>query len=190
METLIQLLGREDPLEEETAASPVLLPGESHGLRSLAGCGQMVEKSLTWLSNWTIKKNKNTKKSNNKIEQLQQYIIVKFMWMWSFSILLYKSCLFHLNLALFTHWPQVLHFEVKCYTKASMGFFFLHNFTNIRFVLTIDLSKFNTKHFGAFFPFLIKWRTFTFLLKNSTLRLPFGISEWPASLLLFSGESS
>ena len=39
METLIQLLGREDPLEEETAASPVLLPGESHGLRSLAGCG-------------------------------------------------------------------------------------------------------------------------------------------------------
>ena len=110
--------------------------------------------------------------------------------MWSFSILLYKSCLFHLNLALFTHWPQVLHFEVKCYTRASMGFFFLHNFTNIRFVLTIDLSKFSTELFGAFFPFLIKWRTFTSLLKNSTLRLPSGISEWPASLLLFSGESS
>ena len=31
-------LGWEDPLEEEMASTPVFLPGESHGLRSLAGC--------------------------------------------------------------------------------------------------------------------------------------------------------
>ena len=33
----IQSLGQEDPLEEGLATSPVFLPGESHGQRSLAG---------------------------------------------------------------------------------------------------------------------------------------------------------
>ena len=30
--------GQEEPLEGEMAPTPVLLPGESHGQRSLAGC--------------------------------------------------------------------------------------------------------------------------------------------------------
>ena len=30
-------LGQEDPLEEEMQPTPVFLPGESHGQRSLAG---------------------------------------------------------------------------------------------------------------------------------------------------------
>ena len=30
--------GWEDPLEQESAPTPVLLPGESHGWRSLVGC--------------------------------------------------------------------------------------------------------------------------------------------------------
>ena len=30
-------LGQEDPLEESTQLTPVFLPGESHGQRSLAG---------------------------------------------------------------------------------------------------------------------------------------------------------
>ena len=30
--------GWEDPLEEGMATTPVFLPGESHGQRSLAGC--------------------------------------------------------------------------------------------------------------------------------------------------------
>ena len=37
-ETWVQSLGQEDPLEKETAvfvSTPVFLPGESHGLRSL-----------------------------------------------------------------------------------------------------------------------------------------------------------
>ena len=36
-ETQVQSLGREDPLEYEMATTPVLLPGESHGGRSLVG---------------------------------------------------------------------------------------------------------------------------------------------------------
>ena len=34
---LVQSLGREDPLEEGMVTTPVFLPGESHGERSLAG---------------------------------------------------------------------------------------------------------------------------------------------------------
>ena len=36
-ETWVLSLGREDPLEKELATTPVLLPGESHGRRSLVG---------------------------------------------------------------------------------------------------------------------------------------------------------
>ena len=36
-ETQVQSLGQEDPLEEEMAPTPVFLPGESHGERSLVG---------------------------------------------------------------------------------------------------------------------------------------------------------
>ena len=36
-ETQVQSLGREDPLEKGMQPTPVFLPGESHGQRSLAG---------------------------------------------------------------------------------------------------------------------------------------------------------
>ena len=36
-ETQVQSLGWEDPLEESMATTPVLLPGELHGQRSLEG---------------------------------------------------------------------------------------------------------------------------------------------------------
>ena len=36
-ETQVQSLGQEDPLEKEMAPTPVFLPGESHGWRSLMG---------------------------------------------------------------------------------------------------------------------------------------------------------
>ena len=36
-ETWVRSLGWEDPLEKEMATTPVLLPGESHGGRSLVG---------------------------------------------------------------------------------------------------------------------------------------------------------
>ena len=38
-ETEVRSLGGEDPLEEEMAATPAFLPGESHGPRSLVGYG-------------------------------------------------------------------------------------------------------------------------------------------------------
>ena len=37
-ETQVQSLGQEDPLEEETATHSSILPGKSHGQRSLVGC--------------------------------------------------------------------------------------------------------------------------------------------------------
>ena len=37
-ETWVQSLGQEDPLEKETATHSSILPGESHGRRSLVGC--------------------------------------------------------------------------------------------------------------------------------------------------------
>ena len=36
-ETRVQSLGQKEPLEKEMAPTPVSLPGESHGQRSLAG---------------------------------------------------------------------------------------------------------------------------------------------------------
>ena len=39
VETWAQSLGREDPLEEGMATQSVLLPGKSHGQRSLVGYG-------------------------------------------------------------------------------------------------------------------------------------------------------
>ena len=43
-------LGQEDPLEEEMATTPVLLPGESCGQRSLAGYSHGISKSWSGLS--------------------------------------------------------------------------------------------------------------------------------------------
>ena len=40
MHTTFQSLGEEEPLEKEMATSPVSLPGESHGQRSLVGYSQ------------------------------------------------------------------------------------------------------------------------------------------------------
>ena len=38
-ETQVQSLGGEDPLEQGMQPTPVFLPGEALGQRSLAGCG-------------------------------------------------------------------------------------------------------------------------------------------------------
>ena len=38
-ETRVRPLGGEDPLEKERLPTPVFLPGEFNGRRSLAGCG-------------------------------------------------------------------------------------------------------------------------------------------------------
>ena len=48
-ETRVQLLGREDPLEEGTATPPVFLPREPDGQRSLPGYRLWVAKGQTQL---------------------------------------------------------------------------------------------------------------------------------------------
>ena len=46
-ETWVQSLGQEDPLEEGMATTPVFLPGESHGQRSLVATIHGVTNSQT-----------------------------------------------------------------------------------------------------------------------------------------------
>ena len=48
-EMWVQALGRKDPLEKEMQATPVFLPGESHGQKSLAGYSPRIAKSQTRL---------------------------------------------------------------------------------------------------------------------------------------------
>ena len=50
-ETQAQSLGWEDPMEKEMATTPVLLPGESHGQRRLAGYSPWGRKGWTRFSN-------------------------------------------------------------------------------------------------------------------------------------------
>ena len=45
-EMCVQSLGWEDPLEEGMAITPVFLPGESHGQRSLVGYSPWGHKEL------------------------------------------------------------------------------------------------------------------------------------------------
>ena len=45
-ETQAPSLGREDPLDKEMAPTPVFLPGEFHGQRSLAGCSSWGHKEF------------------------------------------------------------------------------------------------------------------------------------------------
>ena len=45
-ETRVRFLGWEDPLEKEMQPTPVFLPGESHGQRSLAGYSPWGRKEL------------------------------------------------------------------------------------------------------------------------------------------------
>ena len=45
-ETWVQSLGREDHLEKEMQPTPVFLPGESHGQRSLVGYSSRGHKEL------------------------------------------------------------------------------------------------------------------------------------------------
>ena len=50
-ETWVQSLGQEDPLEEDMATHSVVLPGKSHGQRSMMATVPAVAKNQTQLSN-------------------------------------------------------------------------------------------------------------------------------------------
>ena len=54
-ETRVRFLGQEDPLEKKRQPTPVFLPGESHGQRSLAGYSPRGHKSQTRLSDLTTR---------------------------------------------------------------------------------------------------------------------------------------
>ena len=46
LETQVQSLGQEDPLEKEMEPTPAFLPGKSHGQKSLAGYSPWGHKEL------------------------------------------------------------------------------------------------------------------------------------------------
>ena len=60
-ETQVRFLGQEDPLEKKWQPTPVFLPGESLGQRSLAGYSPRGHKSQTRLSNLTTSTTKRRK---------------------------------------------------------------------------------------------------------------------------------
>ena len=53
-ETWVRSLGQEDPQRRKWQPTPVFLPGESHGRRSLVGYSPRVAKSQTRLSDFTF----------------------------------------------------------------------------------------------------------------------------------------
>ena len=61
-ETWVWSLGQEDPLEKEMTPTPVLLPGESHGQRSLAGYSPRGHKE------------------SDMTEQLKHFHIIQVIW--------------------------------------------------------------------------------------------------------------
>ena len=64
----VQSLGREGPLEEGMAThSPVFLPGESHGQRSLAGCSPWGHKELDTTKRLTLSLSQITDKSQSSL---------------------------------------------------------------------------------------------------------------------------
>ena len=54
LETWVQSLGLEDPLEKERQPTPVFLPGEFHGQRSLAGYSPLGHKELDMTEQLTL----------------------------------------------------------------------------------------------------------------------------------------
>ena len=52
-ETWVRSLGQEDPWRRKWQPTPVLLPGKSHGRRSLVGWSSWGHKELDMMSNFT-----------------------------------------------------------------------------------------------------------------------------------------
>ena len=66
----IRSLGWEDPLEEGMATTPIFLPGESHGQRSLVGCSPQGHKR--------VRHDLATKQQVYSIGNYIQYFVINF----------------------------------------------------------------------------------------------------------------
>ena len=72
-ETGVHTLSREDPLEKEWQPAPVLLPGESHGWRSLGGCSPWGHKELDTTEQLHFHKHHITSEKHYKAMRLKRY---------------------------------------------------------------------------------------------------------------------
>ena len=109
-ETRVQFLGQEDPLERKWQPTPVFLPGESHGQRSLVG-----------YSPWGCTESDTTKRlnSNNNINTLNSHFIFISSHQCSFPAALFHSG-HQVTLVVKSPWPPL---DVTC-SQASPAFFF------------------------------------------------------------------
>ena len=116
-----------------------------------------------------------------KTVKQNKYTVIKVTWTWSHSKISYCTikCLFHHNEALILHCGCNFH-SLRCNSKSGTNFFFLfHNFMGRRCILTINLSNLSIQR--GFLSLL----TQELLTYRSTSCLLFGVSELPASLLLY-----
>ena len=63
-ETLVRFLGQEDPWRRKWLPTPVFLPGESHGQRSLAGYSPWGRKQLDMIKQLTLSLSPRTWKTS------------------------------------------------------------------------------------------------------------------------------
>ena len=66
----VQSLGREDPLEEKTTTTPVLLSGKFHGQRSLVSYSPRGRKELNTTEHLSTQTHKHTQKDGLTSEKL------------------------------------------------------------------------------------------------------------------------
>ena len=90
-ETWVLSLSQEKPLEERMATTPILLPGESHGQRSMVGCSPWVSESdmteatlhahmYHWMHHTALER-----------KQIWKQAIFHFTTVWHFGLLLNLS---------------------------------------------------------------------------------------------------
>ena len=102
--------GLEDPLERKWQPTPVVLPGESHGQRSLVG-----------YSSWGCTESDTIKRlnNNNNINTLNSHFIFISSYQCSFPATLFHSG-HQVTLVVKSPWPPL---DVTC-SQASPTFFF------------------------------------------------------------------
>ena len=74
-ETWVRSLGREDRLEKDLATTPVFLPGESHGQRSLVGCSPQGCKELDTTERLHFQTGKNNPFLFQQRQKMMTYLL-------------------------------------------------------------------------------------------------------------------
>jgi len=120
-ELVAQFLGREDPLDKKWLSTPVLLPGKSHGQRSLAGYRpwgykrvrhDLATKHQHILSNISYEKMviklKMFENHWTKIEKKINWKFLKFYLPSEKGLSLFFNCIAHIRYSLCIHYMNLI----------------------------------------------------------------------------------